>query len=767
MRPQDTISFTAATGVSPDRISQSDANWILYQQLSDHAKGARASAAANIINAAVMCFVFVGELNVWIMFFGFMTMFALIGHRLWINAKVPPVYEGGGINIQKIYQHIERNTWLLGGWWALAIGIPLVDVTHEQQLLVGIIGAGMMAAGTISFRTLERPALIFVGMCALGSLVALITIGTTTSYASCILLGCYSVVLFGAIKRGAANFIESKERERALEVSAETISLLLNDYEQQGSDWLIEISDLGLIKNPCERLAAASGRPLETLTDLQFVELLDYGVAQIELMRLIASRQSFRDHIVSLHVGQEQHWWSITARPNHGTQGGLRGVITDITAQRLAEEKVRYMAHYDSLTGLPNRFLFNESLDLALKSDANGAGLMYLDLDHFKSINDTLGHPIGDKLLNAVALRLEACVRTGDLIARLGGDEFAILVGGDNLKAIDQLATRIIEAIGLPFLIDGYEVSTGASIGIAYAPDHGDTPEQLLKNADLALYAAKAQGRGHFVRFEKGMGSLAETRRELELDLRSALNRDEMRLHYQPLINVMTGEPSGYEALVRWQHQLRGTVLPSDFIPIAEETGMVIKIGEWVIRRALQEAATWPEHLGVAVNLSPAQMRSTSLVPTVIHALAQSGVAAHRLELEITESVLMNDTEANIAILHRLSALGVRIALDDFGTGFSSLNYLRSFPFHKIKIDRCFISEIDSREDCRAIVRSIVSLANNLGMTTTAEGVERQSQLDALRKEGCTEVQGFLFSKAVSSAELSDLRPITRRRRAA
>jgi diguanylate cyclase (GGDEF)-like protein len=767
MKPQDIFLSAALTHASSGPASRSDADWILYQQLSDHAKGARASVAANIVNAAIMCFVFSSALSLPVIVLGFSTIFALMFHRLWCNAKVPVEFDGSSEDLLKTYKHVEWNTWLLGTWWALSIGIPLVNVTQEQQLLVGIIGSGMMGAGTISFRTLLRPALIFVGLCAIGSLFALVAIGTTTSYAACFLLGCYCVVLFSAIKRSAANFIESKERERALADSAETISLLLNDYEQQGSDWLIEISDLGLIKNPCDRMAAATARPHETLRDLQFFELLDCGTSQIELMRLIASKQPFRDYIVSLHIEQEQRWWSITARPNHGVQGGYRGVVTDITAQRLAEEKVRYMAHYDSLTGLPNRFLFNESLDLALKADENGAGLMYLDLDHFKSINDTLGHPIGDKLLNAVALRLEACVRNGDLIARLGGDEFAILVGGENINAIDQLATRIIEAIGLPFLIDGYEVMTGASIGIAYAPDHGDTPEQLLKNADLALYAAKAQGRGRYIRFETGMDSLAESRRELELDLRTALGRDEMRLHYQPLINLTSGEPSGYEALVRWEHHARGTVMPSDFIPIAEETGMVIKIGEWVIRRALQEASKWPDHLSVAVNLSPAQMRSTNLLPTIIHALAQSGVAAHRLELEITESVLMNDSEANIAVLHKLSALGIRIALDDFGTGFSSLNYLRSFPFNKIKIDRCFISEIDSREDCRAIVRSIVSLANNLGMTTTAEGVERQSQLDTLRVEGCTEVQGFLFSKAVSSAELSDLRPIISRRRAA
>ena len=581
----------------------------------------------------------------------------------------------------------------------------------------------------------------------------------------------YRIDLAGLLRRhfdrrdqtSIRNFIESKEREHALAESTETISLLLNDFEQQSSDWLIEMDDNGLIKNPCFRLASATGRPLEMLANLQFVELLVSCAQQSEFMRLIASKEGFRDHIGSLLVGHEQHWWSITARPNQGAQSGYRGVVTNITAQKLAEEKVRYMAHYDSLTGLPNRFCFNESLDDALKTRSGYAGLMYLDLDHFKSINDTLGHPIGDKLLNAVALRLEACVRNSDLIARLGGDEFAILVGCEDLTAIEQLANRIIEAIGLPFLVDGYEVTTGASIGIAYSPDHGDTPEQLLKNADLALYSAKAHGRGRFVRFENDMGSVAEKRRELELDLRTAINRDEMRLHYQPLINLNTGEPSGYEAFARWEHHARGAVMPSDFIPIAEETGMVIKIGEWVIRRALEDAATWPDHLGVAVNLSPAQMRSANLLPTVVHALAQNGVAAHRLELEITESVLMNDSQADIAMLHKLSALGVRIALDDFGTGFSSLNYLRSFPFNKIKIDRCFVSEIDSREDCR----SIVSLANNLGMMTTAEGVERQSQLNVLHQEGCTEVQGFPFSKALASDELSNLRPFACHRRAA
>ena len=575
------------------------------------------------------------------------------------------------------------------------------------------------------------------------------------------------MILLRAIKQGAESFDLSNVRERALSESSETIRLLLNDYEENGSDWLIEIDQNGLIINPCARLSDAAGRPLETLDRMSLADLLCDTAERGILMNAILKGVPFRGLQVSISVESEQRWWSITAHPSSQSGQGYRGVVTDITIQRLAETKVNYMAHYDGLTELPNRFLFNENLHRALERQVQGVGLMYIDLDYFKSVNDTLGHPVGDKLLKSVARRLEACVRSGDIIARLGGDEFAILVGGQSLTTIHELAARIIDAIALPFSLDGYDVTTGASIGIACAPDHGNTAEKLLQNADLALYAAKAEGRSRFAQFEQGMDSAAQTRRMLELDLRSALARDEMRLYFQPLINVVTGEPVAYEALVRWEHHSRGIVMPNDFISIAEETGMVIKIGEWVIRRAIDQAALWPDHISVSVNLSPAQMRSTNLLPTVINALANSGVAPNRLEFEITESVLMHDSEANLAILRKLSEIGVRIALDDFGTGYSSLNYLRSFPFDKIKIDRCFIEEIDSRDDCRAIVRSIVSLADSLGMVTTAEGVERESQMVELRREGCTEVQGFLFSKAVPPEELTDLRRANDQRRAA
>jgi diguanylate cyclase (GGDEF)-like protein len=742
-------------------------DWMLRQQLVEHAKGARSSAAANIFNGTIIFALFAAEIDLPWLIAGYAALLLIVAHRIWSNGKVQRLSDGASTELKRLNWHIEVNTWLLGSWWALTIGLPIASLTPEQQLLVSIVGSGMMGAGTISYRTLERPARIFMGLCGLGSLFALIIIGTPTAYAACGLLACYAIVLNGAITRGSDSFCVSNARERALGQSNETIRMLLNDYEEQGSDWLIEIDRLGLIKNPCHRFAAAVSSSIEALRDRKFVDLLTNGRERDDLIAHMTAGTALRDHNVTVTVGGEPRWWAVTVRPAPGDDNGYRGVITDVTAQRQAEDKVNYMARYDALTDLPNRFLFNENLERALRDKSSMVAVMYLDLDHFKSINDTLGHPVGDKLLKAVARRLEACVRGGDTIARFGGDEFAILVCGQDVCKAEGLADRIIEAIALSFSLEGYDVTTGVSIGIARAPEHGMTADKLLQNADLALYAAKAAGRSRFAMFEPGMDKAAQVRRLLEVDLRSALVRDEMRVHFQPLINVASGATSGYEALVRWEHHSRGTVMPSDFIPIAEETGMVVKIGEWVIRRALEEAATWPDHLTVSVNLSPAQMRSSSLLPTVINALAQTSVAPNRLEFEITESVFMHDSEANLSVLHRLTELGVRIALDDFGTGYSSLNYLRSFPFDKIKIDRCFIDEIDTREDCRAIVRSVVSLANSLGMITTAEGVERESQLEQLRREGCTEVQGFLFSKAVAPQELSDLRRISDRRRAA
>jgi diguanylate cyclase (GGDEF)-like protein len=437
--------------------------------------------------------------------------------------------------------------------------------------------------------------------------------------------------------------------------------------------------------------------------------------------------------------------------------GGWVATHEDITERRRAEMKIAHMARHDALTDLPNRVLLRERLVEALARVERGHRLavLCLDLDHFKNVNDTLGHPVGDELLRAVADRLRACVRDTDTISRVGGDEFSI-IQTDIVDATDaeRLARRITEAVSAPYDLHGHLVMGGTSIGIALAPADGTDANDLLKNADMALYGAKADGRGVYRFFEATMDQRMKERRALELALRKALERGEFELHYQPAFDLGSDGVRCCEALLRWHHPERGMVPPVEFIPIAEDIGLIVAIGEWVIARACADAATWPDHIGVAVNLSPTQLGSKNLLPTVLAALAQSRLPAERLELEITEAVLMQNTEANLRALHQLRALGIRISMDDFGTGYSSLSYLSSFPFDKIKIDRSFVSGLGDNAQAAAIVRAVADLAESLKMTTTAEGVETRAQLDRVRELGCTEVQGYFYSPPVPLAEL-------------
>jgi len=429
--------------------------------------------------------------------------------------------------------------------------------------------------------------------------------------------------------------------------------------------------------------------------------------------------------------------------------GGWVATHEDITERTRAEERIRHMAKHDSLTGLPNRAAFRDDMDQALKRTRRGQMIaaMCLDLDHFKNVNDTLGHLIGDKLLCMVSGRLKETVRETDTIARLGGDEFAVLqVGLDRPEAASSLAQRIITAINQPYEIEGHQVNVSTSVGIAIGPNDGSTTEQLLRNADMALYRAKSDGRSVFRYFEAEMDQQLQARRSLEIDLRNAVANGEFELMYQPQVDAVTEEITGCEALLRWKSPTRGMVSPAEFIPLAEEIGLIVPIGEWVLKQACCEAVTWPKPVRVAVNLSPAQFKSRSVMQSVINALAVSGLAASRLELEITESVLLNDNEATLATLHQLRSFGIKISMDDFGTGYSSLSYLRSFPFDKIKIDRSFIKDISDKGDCAAIVKAVAGLGKGLGIATTAEGVETIEQLHKVRNEGCTEVQGYFFS---------------------
>jgi diguanylate cyclase (GGDEF)-like protein len=379
---------------------------------------------------------------------------------------------------------------------------------------------------------------------------------------------------------------------------------------------------------------------------------------------------------------------------------------------------------------------------------------MFLDLDRFKSVNDSLGHSVGDALLCAVTERLQRVVPGAETVARLGGDEFAIVQSKISPSDTSELAARVIDALVEPFDVHGHQVIIGTSMGIAMAPADGNDPDQLLRNADMALYRAKADGRGTYHFFQAEMDAQMQERRKLELDLRKALLADQFELYYQPLVNVEGGEVSGFEALIRWNHPERGLVPPDEFIPVAEEIGLIVPLGDWVLKQACREAATWPGKLTVAVNLSAVQFRNATLALSAVSALAQSGLAASRLELEITETVLLQDDRAVLDALHQFRDLGIRICMDDFGTGYSSLSYLRSFPFDKIKIDRSFISELGKKNDAVAIIRAILQLGSSLGMITTAEGVETEEQLDILRAEGCMQAQGYLFSRPKPAAEI-------------
>jgi diguanylate cyclase (GGDEF)-like protein/PAS domain S-box-containing protein len=441
--------------------------------------------------------------------------------------------------------------------------------------------------------------------------------------------------------------------------------------------------------------------------------------------------------------------------------GGWVATVEDITEWRKAQAQLSHMAHHDSLTGLPNRAKFREELDLALRHARSNdhISVLCLDLDRFKEVNDSLGHSVGDELLKEVARRLSACLRERDMVCRLGGDEFAIVQFGTEIQVSEasSLAGRLIEAVEAPYVIQGHQLSIGVSIGISLAPADGVSPDQIMKSADLALYRAKSDGRGTYRFFEAGMDARAQARRLLEIELRAALKRGEFEVYYQPIHDLKSNRIICFEALVRWHHPLRGIVPPLDFIPLAEETGLIIPIGEWVLRKACADAAGWSQPVRVAVNLSPAQFKSRQLLSSVASALSDSGLVAGRLELEITESVLLQETETTLATLHKLRGFGVKISMDDFGTGYSSLSYLRSFPFDKIKIDRLFVKELATREDSAAIVRAVTGLGKSLGILTTAEGVETREQLALLRSEGCNEVQGYLFNPPRPASEVEKM----------
>lgn len=488
---------------------------------------------------------------------------------------------------------------------------------------------------------------------------------------------------------------------------------------------------------------------------------VDFAVALARVNAQIERKRAEEEVIKSNHALQRMNV-ELEARVKERT-GRLMEINqqlkSEIAQRQASEERSQYLAYHDPLTGLGNRLMFREALEKAIEQTSGThqkLAILFMDLDGFKGVNDTLGHSVGDDLLKVVAARLRDCIKDTDVIARLGGDEFAILQQSETQPASAiSLASRMVKEVAELAEVDGQEVAVSASVGIAVARDVAEDPEELLRNADLAMYRAKSDGRGAFRVFDPEMDAEAQARRDLELALRNAFVNGDFELHYQPIMDAKSREVTGFEALLRWNDVERGAVSPSVFVPVAEETGLIAPLGEWIIRQACAEAVKWPEHLKVAINLSPVQFWRGNLVGTIMHALASTGLAPHRLEVEITEGVMLLRTERNIAILNQLRQLGIQIAMDDFGTGYSSLGYLRNFRFDKVKIDQSFIRDLHTNEENLAIVRTVLSLGRSFGMTTLAEGVETQEQYDCLVSEGCREMQGSYFAMAMQATAIS------------
>jgi diguanylate cyclase (GGDEF)-like protein/PAS domain S-box-containing protein len=655
---------------------------------------------------------------------------------------------------------------------AVMAAVASISLISEIQLQssgqLWIFSSSVLLIGALAFVRSPVAAALYVAMVSAGWMM----VTETESWPGFALAALGSTTVYKLARRQASIFMRTVRQTRGLEERALTAEAVIKSFEESGNNWLWKVGEEGLVTYVSERFAGILETRAQELVGLNLLEILRKRVSSTDqhsafrtLEFYVAAHLSFQEIVLCVSVQGRERWFSIAGTALFDERGqfiGYSGVGADLTAARQAEDHGRQLAMFDSLTGLANRAHFQNILgDLLARSirQHSPCTLMFIDLDRFKIVNDTLGHPVGDELLRQVAQRIDHVLKDKGQAGRLGGDEFVIVVpNGPSRAFITSLARRLIAEISAPYHVGSSQIQIGASIGLATGPEDGATSADLIRHADLALYAAKQAGRGLYRFYEAAMGATAEVRRSLELDLRDALAQDQLRIVYQAFFDLQTNCLAGFEALLRWDHPEQGAIPPEQFIAIAEESGLIVRLGEWSLRTSLIHAATWPEHITIAVNLSPLQLQDQNFISVMMSALAASQINPERVELEITESVFLKGTPATLQILDQLQNLGVRLALDDFGTGYSSLGYLRDVKFKKLKIDKSFIRGIDDRKSGnRSIVRAVVALAKSLNMITTAEGAETPEQIEALRQIGCSQVQGFAYGKPISFAEAARL----------
>ncbi len=681
---------------------------------------------------------------------------ALVSAARWRNGQKPERLEPRTLRITTVVA--------LGAGLALA-SIPIVlfgEATAQERALILAMCAGLIGTG-MSLAVLPRVALAFSGPIVVATAVVLAATGDVFYLAVGLLLILYAAFLWflaqqlSALIRNRVVDRINLERERGL------TGMLLKEFEDNANDWLWEADHELRLLHLSDRIADVSGIPQEGWKGDRLTSVLERVVAPDSwptldrLREQIEARQAFRDLQLHVNIYGRDRWWLISGKPTYvgaNRFSGYRGVGADITDKKRAEDRISHLALHDALTDLPNRVYFQKKLDAAVESNAPFA-VLCLDLDEFKDINDAFGHGVGDDLLRLAGRRLQARMGPQDCVARLAGDEFTILLRGEeanNRESLTAYALSIIAELGEPYALEGMQAHVGVSVGVAMSPEHG--AQELMRRADLALYQSKREGKNGLAFYQSDMDKQIDARRALAADLRTAMDNHEFLLHFQPLVNAATKEIQGFEALLRWRHPTRGFVSPGEFISLAEETGVIVPLGEWTLREACRIAASWPLPLKIAVNLSPIQFRYADLPTLVSSALEESGLAPHRLELELTESAFLEATQLTQATLEKLRALGVRMSLDDFGTGYSSLSYLRRIPFDKIKIDRCFVQDLPGDTRDLSIVRAVVDIATAMGMAITAEGVETDEQSRCLLQHGCHQLQGYFFSRPVPAEDV-------------
>lgn len=725
---------------------------------------------ANLINAAVVMVSFANTaanrlLGVWTMTMVIATSIMLIGFFVMRRRANTPGEQMSADSGKNSIDRFARFASVLGILWGILplLILPLTD--HTNQLAVSSIVAGVMFAGVLLVGRIPEAAMGFLVPTVIGYIVGLQLGQDPRNDFLSVLAFVYAVVLWTSSKWSFNQFVEQHLNGSAVKHQAQLIGLLLRDFEESTSDWLWQTDQSNSLIDI----------PLPTVSEQNNFELMAVGVslrslfkdndAAKTLARCLDRQQSFRDLILEVD-GEDETWWSLTGKPIFDGSGkfqGFRGVASDITQSKAIEDRIAFMAHFDPLTSLPNRANLHECLEKASSrpvADGRSRALLWLDLDNFKWVNDTLGHPAGDELLCQVAIRLKDAAPDAEVIARLGGDEFAMLLECDSQDELIETVKSMSERLNRPYDIWSSIVHCGASIGVRIIEQHNMEIQTLLKHADLALYQAKEAGKRTWCVFSQNLEDRARARQSIELDLNKALENNELRLFFQPQLNAQTNEIIGAETLIRWQHPTRGLIGPDHFIQHAEDSGIITRLGDWALREALKAARRMPDNMRVAVNISPLQIHSSSLVTTIINAIAVNQIDPARLELEITESVLMTDTEFTLKRLNQLKEIGLRISLDDFGTGFSSLSYLRRFPFDKLKIDKSFVEDIDHNHESRAITKATLQIAKALNMSCTAEGVETETQKQYLTEIGCDELQGYLISRPQPLDKLGHLFPV-------